>query len=74
VRILFGSWRSHRDKIPQLAELNTFDPLMSAFFDEVARCTEQDKNDPNNEPYYREEQRAELGYAFEKQVCPFSPG
>ena len=74
VRILFGSWKSNRDKVPQLAGLNAFDPLMSAFFEEVTRCTLQDKDHPNNEPYYGEEQRAELGYAFEKQVCPFVPG
>lgn len=74
VELLFDSWDLYWSKIPQLAELNLFSPRMQAAFREAAKAAINPKIKETDEPYYRDEQRAELGFAFEKQVCRFVPG
>lgn len=66
--LLFDSWELHWSTVPQLAELNMLSPRMQAAFRTAAEPVKSD------EPWYRDEQRAELGFAFEKQVCRFVPG
>lgn len=68
VNLLFDSWELYWSKVPQLAELNVLSPRMQAAFRNAAKAAKSD------EPWYRDEQRAELGFAFENQVCRFVPG
>ena len=72
MQLLFQDWEKYQDKIPQLADLNNLDPPMAIAFERAAhQATHYRGADNDDEPFYMDEQRAELGFAFEKQAGQF---
>ena len=65
MKLVFLDVRENLDKIPQLGPLRKLDPLMLDTFDRVAFRTTVTGND---EPFYRDQQRSKMGFAFENAV------